>query len=506
MVSFIAVPKLVGLSKGTPSRGGTALSSGAVTALSTAAISAASAVASILIAHRFGSTHETDGFLIAYGVYLVMTLAASAFRVVVLPPLTRARAEARMRGELGGYATALALLAAPVFVAAVVVGATVSGGEAADAFAAALPWLVGAGVLQLFAGLAASALAAFDNYAVAAAAYALGAVLGVALFAALPTHGLAALEWGQALNGAVALAIPLAWLARRPLGARLLGARLLGAGRGGELRRRLWTLARGGAVPVALQALYVISAAFALRLGGGKPTTFTYAFFAASFLVSVTASALSLISSAPLTRRGLAPEAAAQHVVHTSWLSRAAIAGPVGVFALVGGRIVHAVLGSAYSGAAGHELGRLVVFLGPWMVASVALTIAFPLLFVAERPAVLLPLAVALPVVQVPLAWGLGSAFGLDGLALALAATTFGALAVLMAGISRRTLELAAAGLGWLALVVTALAAVSFGVPGAVVGGFPAAAVGLAAYVVLLALARPLGPAAAWRYVRALHE
>jgi hypothetical protein len=259
-------------------------------------------------------------------------------------------------------------------------------------------------------------------------------------------------------------------------------------------------------VPVALQALYVIAAAFALRLGGGESTTFTYAFFVASFLVAVTASALSLVSSAPLTRRGLTAEGAAAHVIHTSWLSLAAIAGPVGVFALVGGRLAHAVLGDAYSGAAGHELGRLVVFLAPWMIASVALTIAFPLLFVAERPAVLLPLAVALPVVQVPLAWGLGAAFGLDGLALALAATTFAALAVLMMGISRRTLELAAAGLARLAVVVTALAVLSFGVPAVLVGGVPAALAGLAVYGALLALARPLGPAAAWRYVRALHE
>src|SRR3954469_24814557 len=84
MVSFIPVPKLRrGLAKGSPS----ALSSGAVTALSTAIINAASAAASILIAHRFGRTHRTDGFFVAYGIYLVITLAAAAFRVVVLPPL-----------------------------------------------------------------------------------------------------------------------------------------------------------------------------------------------------------------------------------------------------------------------------------------------------------------------------------------------------------------------------------------------------------------------------------
>jgi hypothetical protein len=485
------------LREATPSRRGTALSSGAVTALSTAAISVAAGVASILIARRFGRTHETDGFLVAYGFYLTMTLAAAAFRVVVLPPLTRACADGRLGAELRGFAGALALIAVPVFAVAVVAGLTISGGEAADAFAAALPWLVGAGVLQLYAGLAASALAAYDSYATAALAYAVGAVAGVSLFAALPGHGLGALMWGQALNGAIALGIPLAALARRRLGRE--GGQL-------ELRRRLWTLVQGGAVPVALQVLYLISAALALRLGGGESTTFTYAFFVASFLVSVTASALSLVSSAPLTRRGLSVEGAAAHVVNTSWLSLSVIVAAVGVFALVGGRIAAAVLGDAYSGGAGHELGRLVVFLGPWMVASVALTVAFPLLFVAERPRVLLPLAVALPLVQVPLAYGLGEAWGLDGLAIAVALTTFAALAVLMGGISRRTLGLAAIGLARLSVVIAGLAAVSFGVLALVVGGIPAAAVGLVVYVVLLALTLRLGLAEAWRYMRALHE
>src|SRR4051812_17235317 len=117
IVSFIAVLKLERLSKGSPS----ALSSGAVTALSTAVINAASAVASILIAHRFGRTHRTDGFFVAYGVHLTMALAAAAFRVVVLPPLTRARADGRLRGELHSFAAALALLAAPALVVAVAV-------------------------------------------------------------------------------------------------------------------------------------------------------------------------------------------------------------------------------------------------------------------------------------------------------------------------------------------------------------------------------------------------
>ncbi|MGZ4389061.1 MAG: hypothetical protein ACXVZL_06745, partial [Gaiellaceae bacterium] len=59
-------------------------------------------------------------------------------------------------------------------------------------------------------------------------------------------------------------------------------------------------------------------------------------------------------------------------------------------------------------------------------------------------------------------------------------------------------------GLGRLALVVSALAAVSFGGLAALVGGIPAAAGGLVLYGALLALALPLGLRDAWAYLRAL--
>lgn len=476
------------LAKATPS----ALSSGAVTAVSTAVINAASAAAAILLSHRFGRTAQTDGLLIAYSVYLVLTLAASAFRVVTLPALTRARAEGRFGTELAGFAVALAVAAAPLLAGGIAVGLAVGGSVRADAFASTLPWLVAAGVLQLFAGLAASGLAAQDSYRVAAAAYAVGAVLGVGLFAGLAGHGILSLAWGQLLNGFVVLAVTLAALpVPRPAGALRVG-------------RRLAVLVQGAAVPVALQLLYLIALTLATRLAGGQPTSFTYAYFFASFLVSVTASALSLVSSAPLTRRGLSAEAAAAHVVNASWLSLSAIVAAVGVFALVGARIVRAVLGDAWAGQAGHDLARLVVFFSPWIVASVALTVAFPLLFVAERPRVLVPLAVALPLLEVPLGWGLERALKLDGLALSLAITTFAALAALMGGISRRALVLTVVGLGRLALVIAALAAVSFGVLGAAVGGIAAAAAGAAIYAVLLAFSLPLGLRDAWAYLRAL--
>jgi hypothetical protein len=465
------------------------------TAASIAILNGAAAVAGILFAREFGRGARTDGLFLAFNVYTVLVLAASALRVVVLPELARSQ---RLRRDAGGYAAALALVAAALVGVAAVTGAAVAllgHGQTASLFGRALPWFVLAGGLQLMAGLAASVLAALDDYRAAAAGYSLAGLAGLALFAALLRAGPLSLPWALCANGAVAVTVPAVALRRR---------RALPERASLELRRRLWTLLRGAALPIAMQALFAIATPFALRLGKGEATTFTYAYLVASFLVAVTASSLSLISSAPLSRRDVGADAAVRHVLATSWLSVALVAPAVAVFALVGGRIVAAVLGGAYSGQVGHELGRTVVYLGPWMVASIAFSLSFPLLFVLERPRVLVPLALALPAVQAPLAWAMSRAWGLRGLALSLALTTFAALAVLLAGLSRRALARAAAGLARLTAVVVVLAALAFGVLAALVGGIPAAAAGVVLYAALLAAALPLGLRDAWHYVRAL--
>ena len=151
---------------------------------------------------------------------------------------------------------------------------------------------------------------------------------------------------------------------------------------------------RGTALPVALQGIYVIALRFAAGLGVGTQTTLSYGYVIAATLVAATASALALVSSVPLTRREPDAGAVAEHVVHTAWLSLTVILAAAGVFALVGGELVGALLGPAYTGEVGSELGRLVVWLTPWMVVTVAFAVAYPLLFVVGRGRGLVPLAV----------------------------------------------------------------------------------------------------------------
>src|SRR5690242_21547549 len=91
-----------------------ALRSGALTGLAQIVLALAAAAAGALLAQKFGRNAETDGFLAAYGVYLVLVLAAQSFRMVVVPRLTRAAAEGRLVGESRAYGAAFLALAVPV--------------------------------------------------------------------------------------------------------------------------------------------------------------------------------------------------------------------------------------------------------------------------------------------------------------------------------------------------------------------------------------------------------
>lgn len=483
--------------EGNRSRGRGAVRSGLLTGISTAAVSGSAAVLGVILSRKFGHGVKTDGFFAAYGVYLALVLVAGSIRVIVLPRFVTARAAGRLGAEFGAWTAALAApLALVTFVAVAwphgVASALASNDAARDQAAELLPWIVPSAVAQVVGGLVASALAALDDYEWAAFGFATGSIAGVALTLALVGHGVVAFGWGLALNGALTLAIPLAaLLALRGVG--LPDTRFWG---------RLLELGEGVALPVALQGLYVIGYRFASGLGAGRATTFSYAYLIAAFLVSITAASVALVATVPFAREGASPTRVARHVVAISWLSLALVAGAGGVFALVGEPIVRRVLGASYGGGTGAELGRLVVYLAPWMVASVAMTVAYPLVFVRGRARWLPMLALAGLAVQVLVDWGARAAFGLGGIAAGLALTTALVLAVLLATLG--ALTAVARGLLVAAVVCGGLAVFAFGLPRLVLGPFAAAATGLVLYTVVVAVWRPAGLRDAWAYLRAL--
>jgi O-antigen/teichoic acid export membrane protein len=475
-----------------------AVTSGVLTGVSTGVVSLAAAVAGAVLAQKFGRDAETDGFLAAYGVYLALVIGAQAFRMVVVPDLTRAAAAGRLEEETGGYVTALLAAGLPLSAVAVLaqgpLGDALTGSlpDAAGVVAGdALAWLVPAAFAQLVAAVAASALAARDSYGIAAAAYAVGAVAGLALFLALADeHGLVALAWGVALNAAITLAIPLAFVRLR------LGNRLL--------LSRLWALVQGAAPALAVQGMYLTAVRLAADLDVGDVTSFSYAYLIAASLVSVTASALSVVTAAPLTRRGLEGDEAARHVVDASWLSLVVVAGGAGFFALAGERVVSAVLGDSYGGEVGRDLGELVVWLAPWALAAIAFTLTLPLLFVVERHRRLVALSAAALALNGVLAWAGREAFGLPGIALALAVSTLVVLADMLGAVSRRTALVALAGLARAGAIVGGAAALAFGAASLAADGVPGALLGAAVYAALLGLVWRLGLRQSWAYVRGL--
>src|ERR671935_1819364 len=88
-----------GATESMPATRKSAVRSGVMTGLSSLAVAGSAAGAGVLLAHFFGRNERTDGLFVAYGVYLVLAIAAQSFRTVVLPHLTRAAGGGAPRPE-----------------------------------------------------------------------------------------------------------------------------------------------------------------------------------------------------------------------------------------------------------------------------------------------------------------------------------------------------------------------------------------------------------------------
>ena len=144
--------------------------------------------------------------------------------------------------------------------------------------------------------------------------------------------------------------------------------------------------ARASRCPFALQGLYLVAYRFASGLGAG-PRDDVLLRVPDRRVPRLGHRGVGRRSSRRCRSRARARRRSASRGTssRSSWLSLAVVAAAAGVFALAGETVVRRVLGSSYGGGTGAELGRLVVYLAPWMVASVALTVAYPLVFVRGR-------------------------------------------------------------------------------------------------------------------------
>jgi hypothetical protein len=188
-----------------------ALRSGALTGLAQIVLAFAAAGAGALLAQKFGRTAETDGFLAAYGVYVMLVLAAQAFRMVVVPDLTRAAAEGRLaRAAPTQSPSSRWPFRCPC--------SSRSSRPLGDLITGNLPpssapspprarHLVPAAFGQLWRrSLRVRSL--INSYGTAAAGFALGGMPGSSCSLRSRTGPIVALAWGLAVNAAVAFTIP----------------------------------------------------------------------------------------------------------------------------------------------------------------------------------------------------------------------------------------------------------------------------------------------------------
>jgi hypothetical protein len=245
-----------------------------------------------------------------------------------------------------------------------------------------------------------------------------------------------------------------------------------------------------------------VSVPFAGRLGSGAVTSFGYAYLACATLAGITSFSIGLVSSVPLSRVELTPQAVARHVVASTWIALVVVGAAVGALAVVGAELVESVLGPDYGAEVGEEVARLVVVLSAWIVVAVGVNVAFPLAFITGRLRALPWIALAALLVQVLFAWVGVELFELNGIAVSLALSTLVVLAAVLAQLGAASAGLR--GIAVAAAVIGGLTCAAFLPPGLVTRGAIGALVGLALYGVLVAVVRPRGLTASWSYLRAL--
>lgn len=466
---------------------------------------ALSIVLGFVVGRVLGRSEETDGFFAAYAVFMVLSLAASSARLVVLPAFASAREAGRLGQEMVSCFAALSVVFVPATVVVLVArhpaAQLLTGGGspvAVDTAADNLLWLVAAGLGQVVAGILASALAAFDEYVVPALGYLVASLAGVGLvITTIDRSRTLAIGHGLTLSAGVALLVSTAWLAvrvaRAPERLRWSGSRP----RWSDVRASLRALATGSALPFGVQGLYLICLPLAGQLTIGSLTMFSYAFLLSGAVVSVGAAAIGLVTAVPLTRRDLTSRQVAHHITSSSWLGLVLVALALGLTFSVGNELAGALLDPGYA-----NLGDVTLAMGPYMAVSVVLVVSFPVVLVLRRERSLPLIVLGTVLLQVAVATAGAAVAGLAGLGLSLAISNGVLVGVMLR--SCGVLRPVATAVARAVIMLACVTAPAFVVPTLVAGPWLGAATGVVIFVGVLAVFRPRPLVEAVHHVRSL--
>ena len=259
-------------------------------------------IAALVILLLFGKGSDTDAVFAAYGLYGVVVLMCQTLRLTVVARLVEEPSPWAAFDRFLGAGLSMVAMAIAV---QLVFGATIArvltgdlGQHAQDLVRSTLNVLCIGVVGQLVAALGAAVLAVRQEFRYSGLAYVAGGLTSVIVLVAL--HGsldIRAAPVGVAVGSTLSAGLMVVRLWRdgyRPGLARLLA--------GARHPRTAVLLLIGSVGPLLGQLNFVISLAFAARLGPGMVTLYTGAFFAGAVIVAVTGSAVSLVLAAPIAQ------------------------------------------------------------------------------------------------------------------------------------------------------------------------------------------------------------
>lgn len=464
-----------------------------LTAVAQVAVLLGAALLGVLIARKFGSTAETDGFFTANAVFGVSLFVAQSLRTTTAAPLVEGGPGFKRFGEyLGGVVWVMAGSLVLALVAAASAGAIGLASDARSSFQTAILVLAPAACLQLFTGQAAAMLAALDDYVAAALAYVAGTVTAIVGFVALtPSLGVdgvpVALAAGSAASAAT-IALALVRRGWRPA--------LPAVGRGSLLIAARLVL--GAMSLVAAQLILALSVGFAGATGAGNATLYSYAMMAIMLLTAALASPVSIVFAPVVARSWDRRPTSLVPMTLGAFRAGALLAGPaVAALVLCGPQPGGYVL-SSLSGADVNRIFDVVLVLSPSLLGTMLVMIPLVAVFTQRRFGALAAWSGLVVVVHAALC---AVVVGMDGGVAAVAAVaTVSSLA--LAAVPLRLVFGRAMGI---VLVPAARALLAFVVPAGTAFTLAALAVGFDRSLLRGAAAFVLGGAAYAIWLRARH-
>jgi peptidoglycan biosynthesis protein MviN/MurJ (putative lipid II flippase) len=355
--------------------------------LVTSLLGAAQALVLIIIA---GDGPETEGFLAAYSIYLPIAILGASLRVTVMTLVASGQEEnfERRAGEIVSRTILIgALVAVSALIASPLLAHFVSRGlpeEARMTTILALVLLLPAAFLHIVSAALSGSLSATRRFDFSAASYAITSLIALAVSTLL--------IWTIGpLGSAVGILAGTAVLALSHIVKTRAKGILVRLHASWLKQRDQWQIAvkivSGASLGLALQVNLVVSLAALSGFPGGI-TAYSYGFFIASMILTVSALPLAVVTLPDLASviRREGRDGAVTHMTRTAPLAFVIAAPLVAALTAFGGPVIRAAFEPFASPSVADLLGTITIILGVMTLPSVLFYLTSAVSLASLRP------------------------------------------------------------------------------------------------------------------------